>query len=477
MCVTALFIVSPAYAVASDGGEPVVVGQRFHIQSQQMGEMRSYLVHLPTNYGLSKDPYPVLIVLDGDDHFRHVSATVDFLAAAERIPQMIVVGIPNTDRGRDVIPPVPATVNPLILADGIGGPEKFLAFIGDELIPEIDRRYRTRPFRTLVGHSDAGLFVIYSLITKPELFNGYISISPAFSDNRGLPKQLDAFLPAHKDLQASLFMSVASETSEGGVMAAGAWEISSYLQEKAARSNLRWQVRRYPDESHMSTTLSSFYDGVQAIFDGWSVRDPFGLYEQAGFAGMEKQYAALSKRMGFTISIPQSVLTRIFVSLEGRSRFDEADAAIKKMDELYPNSSQVHYYAGRLYGKTKDEPLAVKHLTKCLTLSPSDSGCRRMLKEHNIDAVKIVPEITLTPKAQAAFVGRYGVSDVELEVLQRDGKLYAKTSQREYSLQTMTDTKFYYVNGEDVIDFHKDNRGRIDGLVVQSNSLKLTRLK
>jgi enterochelin esterase-like enzyme len=83
-------------------GEPILVGQRFQLRSQSMGETRSYQVHRPRDYDISASRYPVLIVLDGEWNFQLVSATVDLLASAGRIPATLVVGIPNTDRDRDM---------------------------------------------------------------------------------------------------------------------------------------------------------------------------------------------------------------------------------------------------------------------------------------------------------------------------------------------------------------------------------------
>jgi predicted alpha/beta superfamily hydrolase len=146
-------------------------------------------VHRPANYDFSSARYPVLIVLDGDWNFQHASTTVDFLADDNRIPAMLVVGIPNTDRSRDLFPQ--------------NGAENFLKFITTELIPKLDQDFRTQPYRILVGHSNGGLFGLYSVIGAPGAFKGYILASPVLeSDSRELPKSVGSFLDAHKDVAA-----------------------------------------------------------------------------------------------------------------------------------------------------------------------------------------------------------------------------------------------------------------------------------
>ncbi len=169
-------------------GEPIAVGQRFHLRSEGMGEVRSYQVHRPANYDISNARYPVLIVLDGNEHFQHVSATVDFLSAAGKIPAMLVIGIPNNDRSRDLQSSTPPSSSSL------------LKFNTDELVPKIDRDYRTREYRILAGWSSAGLYTLYSMINAPDAFRGYIVIAPAFGDNRELPKTVGTFLQEHAGL-------------------------------------------------------------------------------------------------------------------------------------------------------------------------------------------------------------------------------------------------------------------------------------
>src|ERR1700730_10304897 len=67
-----------------------------------------------------------------------------------------------------------------------GGAAAFLDFLEYELIPFVDRTYRTIPSdRGLLGHSHGGLFAIYALEQQPALFQRIVAASPALSwDNR-----------------------------------------------------------------------------------------------------------------------------------------------------------------------------------------------------------------------------------------------------------------------------------------------------
>jgi predicted alpha/beta superfamily hydrolase len=97
-------------------------------------------------------------LLDGEEHFRYTAPIVDFLAANDRIPSMLVVGIASTDprkRTHDLTPPSSAEIDNRF-APGNGGADAFLSFLAGALIPYVDQAYRTRPYRLLVGHSLVG---------------------------------------------------------------------------------------------------------------------------------------------------------------------------------------------------------------------------------------------------------------------------------------------------------------------------------
>ena len=100
---------SLAVSAATQGSEPVVIGEKFQIESKVLGETRSYVIYTPDSYKSGKDAYPVLVLQDAENNFAHTRAAVHFLSGNGRIPAMIVVGINNTDRARDMTPTKPAT--------------------------------------------------------------------------------------------------------------------------------------------------------------------------------------------------------------------------------------------------------------------------------------------------------------------------------------------------------------------------------
>jgi enterochelin esterase-like enzyme len=98
-----------AESATSQVPEPVVIGEQFQIESKVLAETRTYVVHTPDYYKKRLEAYPVLALLDAENNFAYTSAAVHLLSANGRIPAMIVVGINNTDRVRDMTPTKPAT--------------------------------------------------------------------------------------------------------------------------------------------------------------------------------------------------------------------------------------------------------------------------------------------------------------------------------------------------------------------------------
>jgi hypothetical protein len=61
---------------------------------------------------------------------------------------------------------------------GSGGAEQFLSFISLELKPYIEKNCNTSGKNILFGASNSGLFTIYAMLTEPNAFSDYISLSP-----------------------------------------------------------------------------------------------------------------------------------------------------------------------------------------------------------------------------------------------------------------------------------------------------------
>ena len=172
-------------SAALHAGEPAVIGQTERLHSAVLDEDRTYRVALPASYKWATDRrYPVLYVLDGAWHFQHAAASAGYLAAHGEIPEMIVVAIDSTKRVRDFT----QSDWPTAWVGG-GGAANFKRFLSTELMPAVERAYRTDGFRALSGHSASGQFVLYCLTAEPALFRGYLAFAPSLDWDGNLPQR------------------------------------------------------------------------------------------------------------------------------------------------------------------------------------------------------------------------------------------------------------------------------------------------
>jgi predicted alpha/beta superfamily hydrolase len=158
----------------------VKIADRYIIKSGILNEDREVLIHVPDNYGKSDKSYPVLYRLDGDINqmLETVSIVNRLTYSDEIIPEMIIVSIVNIDRDSDMWP-----VNTRYYPEpAIPGAESFLSFIDEELIPYVDNNFRTKKDRIICGQSLSSVFVLYTLLERPEIFDSYIACSAAFPD-------------------------------------------------------------------------------------------------------------------------------------------------------------------------------------------------------------------------------------------------------------------------------------------------------
>lgn len=220
----------------------------FTLDSRALGEPRLINVYLPPAYrGADTARLPVLYMPDGgvDEDFEHVAATVDSLIALREMRPVILVGIPNTQRRRDLTGPTRFAADSSI-APQVGGSAAFRAFIRDELIPAVAARYRTTGERGIIGESLAGLFIVETFLLEPTLFDHYIALDPSLWWNQGaLVDSAAARLAAMR--QPPRTFKVASS---GEAMIATETARFAQVLARAAPRALDWTHAERPDLTH-----------------------------------------------------------------------------------------------------------------------------------------------------------------------------------------------------------------------------------
>jgi len=310
--------------------EPVTIGQLYQLRSQVLAEDRSYRVYLPATYRWATNRrYPVLFVLDGQTRFAPGATSVDALAASGDIPEMIVVGIDSTQRTRDFTP-----TNSEAMAGG-GGADKFKSFLSTELLPSIDKEYRTNGFRVLSGHSLGGLFVLHCLSAEPALFQGYIAIAPSLDWDKQLAQRaLQKTFEADSTVKGFAYIARADDT---GAALADFEAVADTFKNKAP-AGLRWQAAAFPEETPVSVPLLAQIDALRRLYPGY--RFPVGDYAK-GLANAEEHFSNVSRIVGTPLPITEEALAGVaYTQLDSKPK--DALKLFQRNLDANPNSATAH---------------------------------------------------------------------------------------------------------------------------------------
>ncbi len=285
----------------------------------------------------------MLYLTDGDAHLVHTRGTVDFLAQNGLMPQVILVGIPNTNRTRDLTPTQEVRPGP----DGVavpqgGGAGKFLDFFETELFPFVEATYRTAPYRIFAGHSLGGTLSLHILLERPELFHAYLSVSPYLGwDHQLLLRRLPETLMLRKELKRTLFVTMADE--EAGRPRPHSFDHLQTLLKSVKAKGFAWEARALPEEDHGTVVLRSHELGLRRIFDGWRlpVDRQTGAF-QGGLQELQAHYAALGQRLGYPVEAPEQTVNLLGYQHLGRKEFEAALGAFRYNLACHPASANAY---------------------------------------------------------------------------------------------------------------------------------------
>jgi predicted alpha/beta superfamily hydrolase len=249
-------------------------------------------VALPASYGTQPDKrYPVLWLMDGPLMIHLAVGLVNLLVMGGLAPEMIIVsvgcpskaGVAEYGRRRiiDLTPPGKS-----MLYDGPGGDfmrklgvqdgapqhaDDLLAFLVDELRPELAETYRMDDDHGLMGHSGGGMFTNYAVFARPGAFGRYIIGSPSSNAVDRMAFRLEAGYAAdNNDLKADIFFGAGEQ--EIGQLYMAAWGIVSSPVLMAETlllrqyPSLKVTTRIFPGKDHFTVLADVISEGIRAVW-------------------------------------------------------------------------------------------------------------------------------------------------------------------------------------------------------------------
>ena len=279
----ALMVSAVSYAI------PLDYATSETISSDALSTEREVYVKLPESYADNpKRTFPVLYVLHGQWDTLPAVATLALLD--DEIPELIVVGVQS--KGPELHPNV---------SDNANRETPFSRFLHGELVPYIEKHYRTANYQILSGHSNSGRFVVNTWLDNGKDFSAYYAFSPSLEDG-AINQRVDQIGVEKLKQHSPLTVTIASE---GEHMQDPFTRLTEQLNPKVTANT---GFKRFPQDSHSTSRHTSLMHALQTTFAGWK---PSRAVRIGGVAGLKQHYADLTESFGFKAVPPLEMLQRL----------------------------------------------------------------------------------------------------------------------------------------------------------------------
>jgi predicted alpha/beta superfamily hydrolase len=327
----------------------------------------TYLVHLPYGYASSGKDYPVLYMMNGQSvsSFANAVATLEYLSK-ERIPDMMLVGISNTGVASGYWS-CPDDSGNVTLGDTFG------KFMKEDLFAEIRRNYRVNDYKILFGQSNAGLFVLYSFLTQPDLFNAHIVASPMFGwCPMYYMDKTKAFLRDNPSLKRKLYVSYGDLDYI---------EVLKHINDfeevlKQSRTSFQWKIELTENAGHVP--LITLNNALLYFFSECTMNES---RKKLSISVIESHFEKLSAEYGFTVVPKAGVLFDMAIDHRNAREFDRAVELFKYLISLYPGSEIYQHNLGMTYLQKGDFSLAEVCFNMSLKINPDFSQAKKELEK------------------------------------------------------------------------------------------------
>jgi predicted alpha/beta superfamily hydrolase len=326
-------------------------------ESEKLNEKRELYVKLPASYEKNKDKrYPLLVLLDGDYLLNPFTGALTYGSYWDELPEVIVVGITQNSNQR-VIDTEIDPITGIPHGKGIA----FFDFISLELIPMIQKEYRTTNFKIIAGHDITASFINFFLYQQKPLFDAYISLSPELAAN--MEDKLPEILASSK---IPLFYYLSSADGDEPKMHERTKDLDSGLK-AISNPELNYKFENFENASHYSMVLKSIPTALYHIF---SAIQPISVHEyntkivtlKEGYVDyLKRKYETIENSFGIKNPIRINDFKAIEAAIIANKDYNELDALAILADKSYPKSMLGDYELAIMFEKKGDNPRAVRY--------------------------------------------------------------------------------------------------------------------
>ncbi len=333
------------------------------IQTKKLGT-RTFTVVTPPSYASNPEKkYPTLLLLDGEYLLDPFDGILKYGAYWDDMPEMIIIAINqnyNEIRYDDC------------MSDLKGFPfEKgadFFEFIGQELYPYIEKKYRTIPFRMIAGHDTTAGFLNFYLYKDNPIFNAYISLAPEMA-----PQMEKRVAERLAKITTPIFYYQATGEYDLPEINEKATELDTNIK-AIPNPTFKYKNDTFKGASHYSIAAKAIPNAIYFIFDGYQ---PISMVEfqnkiiklDAGYTDyLVAKYDDLDKRYGFKTKPRLSDFKAIEAAIMKNKKYEDLLPLSDYANKHYPKTTLGTYHEALYYEKTGNFKRALKTYQKSFDL-------------------------------------------------------------------------------------------------------------
>lgn len=352
------------------------------IESSRLGESRQLKIQLPRGYNNNEDKaYPIVVVLDGDYLFEVVAGNVDYYSYWEDMPESIVVGVNQLDKRYDDC--LYSEQNSLPIETGAA----FFEFIGMELMPYIENKYRTVNFRVAVGHGETANFINYYMLKPQPLFQAYVVVSPQLA-----PNMLDYVPERLAKLESKTFYYLANTKNDSKSIKDMTEALNTSIT-SIENKNVFYKFDSFEQPSHYSVPAHAIPKALESIFFVYQpiskkeYTDTILKLDESPVAYLQEKYQTINDLFAIDKQILINDFKAISAAIEKSEDFKYYEELGKMARKHYPKTMLGNYYLARFYEETGEPKKAMRTYQSAYILDEI-AGLTKDLMLEKADLIK-----------------------------------------------------------------------------------------
>ncbi len=328
------------------------------ITSLKLNQEREITISLPESYSKnSTKKYPILVLLDGDYLMNPFQGALSYGAYWDEIPEIIIIGI-NQNKNNQ-------RISDCEIDEATGLPNAkaipFFEFIGQELLPYIEKNYRVAPFKIIAGHDVTAGYLNFFLYKELPLFDAYISLSPE------LASEMETKIPERlSEIKKPIFYY--QSTGEGDVkdMKQRIHELN-FAAKEIKNPTLNYGFDDFEGASHYSLVLQSIPKALQQLFGIYrpisivEYKEKIAILPEGYVSYLANKYEKIELILGTKMPIRINDFKAIEAAILQNKDYNAFDELAILADKNYPKTMLGDYELGLMFEKKGDNPRAVRY--------------------------------------------------------------------------------------------------------------------